>query len=314
MSFSTAARWVGSVICSTTGRAVLSLPWANKDRSRVSVMEILRYTAFSADPAGGNPAGIVLDAGGLDAADMQRIAADVGFSETAFLTPTGPTTARVRYFAPIAEVAFCGHATIASAVARAERVGTGPLSLESAAGLIEVSTTMGPDGIVATLVSVPPVLTELDPGVRAELLTALRLTEDDLDPHLPIRVSYSGNHHPIVGVPPAVLDHLDHDQQALSRLMAAQGWGATVAVVTRTADTEFEARNPFPPGGVREDPATGSAAAALGGYLRGLGLVEPPVRVTVRQGRHVGRPGLLTVDIPSGDGGIAVSGRAVPIG
>jgi len=65
---------------------------------------------------------------------------------------------------------------------------------------------------------------------------------------------------------------------------------------------------------VREDPATGSAAAALGGYLRALGLVRPPARVTVRQGRHVGRPGVLTVDIPDGDLGIAVSGTAVPIG
>ena len=104
-------------------------------------MEILRYTAFSTDPGGGNPAGIVLDAADLDAADMQRIAAEIGFSETAFLTPTGPGTADVRYFAPIAEVAFCGHATIASAVAMAERVGTGSLTLASAAGPIAVSTT-----------------------------------------------------------------------------------------------------------------------------------------------------------------------------
>ena len=82
-------------------------------------MEILRYAAFSGDPSGGNPAGIMLDATGLDDATMQGIAADIGYSETAFLTPTGPATARVRYFAPIAEVPFCGHATIASAVARA---------------------------------------------------------------------------------------------------------------------------------------------------------------------------------------------------
>src|SRR6478735_10217832 len=124
-------------------------------------MEILRYAAFSSDPAGGNPAGVVLDAGDLDDAAMQRIAADVGFSETAFLTPTGPTTARVRYFAPIAEVPFCGHATIASAVARAERGGAGPLTLDSAVGPIEVDTTNGQDGIVATLVSVPPKITGL---------------------------------------------------------------------------------------------------------------------------------------------------------
>ena len=254
-------------------------------------MEILRYTAFSTDPSGGNPAGVVLDAGDLDAAQMQQIAADVGFSETAFLTPTGPNTAAVRYFAPIAEVAFCGHATIASAVAWAERSGTGALTLDSAAGVIEVSTAPGPDGIVATLVSVPIRVSEIETSVAARLLAALRITRHDLDPALPLRVSYSGNSHPIVGVSPAVLDALDHDQSQLAALMAEQGWGATVAVVSRLAPTMFEARNPFPPGGVREDPATGSAAAALGGYLRALGLVEPPTTITVHQGRHVGRPG-----------------------
>ena len=276
-------------------------------------MEILRYTAFSTDPSGGNPAGVVLDAGDLDAHQMQQIAADVGFSETAFLTPTGPNTAAVRYFAPIAEVAFCGHATIASAVARAERSGTGDLTLDSPAGVIEVSTAPGPDGIVATLVSVPIRVSELESSVAARLLAALRITRNDLDPALPLRVSYSGNAHPIVGVTPAALDALDQDQSQLAGLMAEQRWGATVAVVSRLAPTVFEARNPFPPGGVREDPATGSAAAALGGYLRALRLIEPPARVTVRQGRHVGRPGLLTVDIPVGAGGIAVSGAAVPM-
>ena len=281
-------------------------------------MEILRYAAFSDEPGGGNPAGIVLDAGDLDDATMQRIAAEVGFSETAFLTPTGPGTARVRYFAPIAEVAFCGHATIATAVALAERAGTGRLTLDSAAGVIEVGTVAGAGGIVATLVSVPPRVSEIPDDVAGALLGALRLTSAELDGALPIRVSYSGNHHPIVGVPLPVLDRLDHDQRALAALMAEQGWGATVAVVAGTGvgsdgNAEFEARNPFPPGGVREDPATGSAAAALGGYLRALRLVDPPARITVRQGRHIGRPGVLTVDIPAGAGGIAVSGRAVPM-
>ncbi len=277
------------------------------------VMKFLRYAAFSSDPAGGNPAGIVLDAADLDDTAMQQIAADIGYSETAFLVTTGPARASVRYFAPIAEVPFCGHATIAAAVARAERVGTGMLTLDSPVGVIEISTTDGPDGITATLVSVPPLVTEIPDDVIDELLAALRLNLVDLDPALPIRVSYSGNHHPIVGVPLAVLDSLDHNQEALASLMAGQGWGATVAVVARIGDDEFEARNPFPPGGVREDPVTGSAAAALGGYLRALGLVEPPTRIVVRQGRHVGRPGLVTVDIPAGDAGVAITGRAVPI-
>ena len=78
--------------------------------------EVLRYTAFSATPDGGNPAGVVLGAGGLTAEQMLATAAEVGFSETAFLVPRGDRF-DVRYFSPRAEVSFCGHATIASAVA-----------------------------------------------------------------------------------------------------------------------------------------------------------------------------------------------------
>ena len=75
---------------------------------------------------------------------------------------------------------------------------------------------------------------------------------------------------------------------------------------------EFDSRNLFPVGTITEDPATGSAAAAFGGYLRSLSLVEPPSRVIVHQGSHVGRPSVLTVDIPP-SGGIVVSGGAVEI-
>lgn len=68
-----------------------------------------------------------------------------------------------------------------------------------------------------------------------------------------------------------------------------------------------------PPGGVVEDPATGAAAAAFGGYLRSLGLVVPPARITVRQGEDMGRPSRLLVDVPAGDAGIGVSGTAAPM-
>lgn len=275
-------------------------------------MDVLRYAAFTTDPSGGNPAGLVLDAEGLPDEEMQRIAAEVGYSETAFLAPTGRGAATVRFFSPLAEVPFCGHATIAAAVALAERDGAGELTLDSKAGPINVSTRSGPDGITATLVSVPPEVHELPDAVTGDLLGALRLQPPDLDPALPVRLVFVGNHHPVVGVTAEALEALDQDHDALGALMAEQGWGATVAVVSRTGHLEFDARNPFPPGGVREDPATGSAAAALGGYLRALGLIAVPARVTIEQGRHVGRPGVLTVDIGEA-GGIAVTGTAVPI-
>jgi PhzF family phenazine biosynthesis protein len=277
-------------------------------------MEILRYTAFSASPEGGNPAGVVLDATGVDAAEMQRLAAEVGYSETAFLEPRPDGAFTVRYFSPKAEVAFCGHATIASAVAYADRHGPGRLTYHTQAGVVEVSTTVDDIGTTATLVSVAPTTTDLADADLGELLSALRWSPDDLDPALPPRVAFAGAWHPILAARSRDrLARLDYDMAALGALMAARDW-TTVDLVWRQSPLEFEARNPFPPGGVFEDPATGAAAAALGGYLRALGLVTPPATVTIRQGAHMGRPGTLRVDIPAGsETGIAVTGTAAPL-
>ena len=109
--------------------------------------EILRYAAFTANGRGGNPAGVVLDARGLADADMLAIAADLGYSETAFLSGND-----IRYFSPLAEVPFCGHATIATAVALAERDGPGDVVLATASGPVPVRTQRDQHGrILATL-------------------------------------------------------------------------------------------------------------------------------------------------------------------
>ncbi|WP_116511953.1 PhzF family phenazine biosynthesis protein [Micromonospora sp. B006] len=278
-------------------------------------MDILRYAAFTADPAGGNPAGVVLDATGAGDAEMQRVAAQVGYSETAFLVPGEGGRFTVRYFSPKAEVPFCGHATIASAVAYAERHGPGVLHLETRAGLVAVATSVQADGITtATLTSVAPRSVPLAVGDLAALLAALRWSPDDLDATLPPRVAYAGAWHPIVAAASRQrLAELDYDMAALSALMAERDW-TTIDLVHRESELVFHARNPFPPGGVVEDAATGAAAAAFGGYLRELGLVRPSATVTVRQGEDMGRPSLLTVGIPADPGaGIAVTGTAVPI-
>ncbi|MEV4132022.1 PhzF family phenazine biosynthesis isomerase [Dactylosporangium sp. NPDC049742] len=276
-------------------------------------MEILRYSAFTTDPKGGNPAGVVLDAAGLDDAAMQAIATDVGYSETAFLFHEDGRV-RVRYFSPLAEVPFCGHATIATAAAYAERFGLGPLRFESRVGAIEVETRVGVDGLTATLRSVPPHTTPMADATVRELLAALRWDAADLDPALPVRVAYAGASHPIVaaGTRQRLAD-LDYDVPALTALMARHDW-TTVDLVWRESATVFHARNPFPPGGVYEDPATGAAAAALGGYLRELGLVEVPATLRVHQGDDMGRPSLVTVELAADPGsGVAVTGTAVPI-
>lgn len=281
-------------------------------------MEVLRYTAFSADPKGGNPAGVVLDATGAHEDEMLAVAAEVGYSETAFLTPREPGWFDVRYFSPLAEVPFCGHATIASAVAYADRYGHGTLRFDTPAGLIEVTTKsaghLSENRTTATLISVPPRTQGFSPGVLEALLRALHWDRADLDPRLPPRVAFGGAWHPIVAaVTRERLADLDYDFDALKLLMAEEDW-TTVDLVWRASPDTFYARNPFPPGGVVEDPATGAAAAAFGGYLRELGLVRPPALVTVHQGDDLGRPSVLTIGIPENlDSGIAVTGTAVPI-
>ncbi|WP_084523880.1 PhzF family phenazine biosynthesis protein [Nocardia inohanensis] len=278
-------------------------------------MGILRYAAFSSDPAGGNPAGVVLDATGLDAADMLATAAEIGYSETAFATPgEDEKTLDVRYFSPLVEVPFCGHATIATAVAYAERFGPGELVFRTQAGPVPVSTRRDAAGkLAATLVSVPPRSRDIGAGELDRLLAALRWDHPDLDAALPPRAAYAGAWHPVIAARTRErLADLDYDFAALGELMREMDW-ATVDLVWRERDDVFHARNPFPPGGIREDPATGAAAAALGGYLRELGLVEPPVTLTVFQGADMGRPGRIEVAVPPAPGGVAVSGTAVPI-
>ena len=278
--------------------------------------EILRYTAFSRDPDAGNPAGVVPDATGLDADAMQLIAAEVGFSETAFLRPdpADPSRLDVRYFSPLAEVPFCGHATIASAVALAERHGPGRIVLDTLAGEVVVHSRYDEDGaLVAALTSVTPRVEPIAVADLDEILAALRWEAGELDPALPSRVAYAGAWHPVLAV--ATRDRLaalDYDFDRLARLMAARAW-TTVQLVWRETDDRFHVRDPFPPGGVVEDPATGAAAAAFGAYLRALGLVTPPQRVVLLQGEDMGRPSRLTVDVPVGDGPITVTGHAVVI-
>lgn len=80
-----------------------------------------RLTAFSTNPEGGNPAGVWIGNALPDPVEMQRIAAEVGFSETAFIAPASGQDRIVRYYSPEAEVSFCGHATIASGVQLGEK-------------------------------------------------------------------------------------------------------------------------------------------------------------------------------------------------
>ncbi|MER5515980.1 PhzF family phenazine biosynthesis isomerase [Streptomyces sp. NPDC002763] len=277
--------------------------------------EVLRYTAFSGRPDGGNPAGVVLDASGLDDDGMLAIAAELGYSESAFLTVSaGERSYTVRYFSPKAEVPFCGHATVASAIALAERIGPGELVFATRAGTVPVKVTEAGGSVTATLTSVEPHVEEVADADLAEALAALGWPAADLDPAFPPRIAFAGARHLVLAAATrARLADLAYDFARLESLMHRLDL-TTVQLVWRESATVFHVRDPFPVGGVVEDPATGAAAAAFGAYARELGLVPEDAVLTLHQGQDLGRPGELTVTLYAGDPRVRVSGTGTRIG
>jgi PhzF family phenazine biosynthesis protein len=280
-----------------------------------TMTDVLRYAAFSSTPDGGNPAGVVLGAADLADDEMQAIAADVGYSETAFVVDSSGADRHryaLRYFSALAEVPFCGHATVATAVALAERHGVGALAFDTPVGEILVETVAGDGGITAALRSVPTSSERAaEEDVRRAHL-ALRWDAADLG-DLPPHVAFGGNDHLVLEVGSRErLADLDYDFDALKALMTQRHW-TTLQLIYIESDTVIHSRNPFPVGGVVEDPATGAAAAALGGYLRELGRVTRPSTITIHQGDDLGRPSTLLLHVDPDDPRVTVSGRAVRI-
>ena len=279
------------------------------------MVRIIRSAAFTSDPAGGNPAGVVLHAEGLDDAAMQRIAAEVDYAETAFVTGVGESNPSIRYFSPIAEVPFCGHATIATAVALVEHghVQVGELTFRTPVGPIVIRTARSDGAVSASFTSVEPVVDPMADETLAQLTDLIGVGAGDVSRVMPPALVFAGNIHPLLALTDRkVFDSFAFDPAAARSLMDRNGWPATIVIIHGTVDGGITARNIFPVGRITEDPATGSAAAAIGAYVRAHGLVSPPASVVIHQGEHVGRPSILTVEIPE-SGGITVSGTAVEI-
>lgn len=281
---------------------------------------VLRLAAFGDRGAGGNPAGVVIDApaGTLTDAIMQRTAVEVGYSETAFVVdgPVSPHRRRytVRYFSPAAEVPFCGHATVALAGAVASRIGPGKLTLDTMAGEVPVRTQLDATGkLTATLTSVQPAHRPVADEVVRQALDCFGWTSDDLDPLVRPAMAYAGAWHLVIVVRHrSLLRSMQYDYARLRRLSLEHGW-VTVHVAFRAAAALHHVRAPFPYGGVVEDPATGAGAAAYGAYLRETGLLAQGGRVIIHQGVDMGRPCVLDVDVPPA-GPVSVTGTAIPIG
>ncbi|MCR0980949.1 PhzF family phenazine biosynthesis protein [Roseomonas populi] len=272
-----------------------------------------RLAAFSDGEVGGNPAGVVVGPALPGADAMQAIAAEVGYSETAFAAPDGDGW-RVRYFAPAMEVPFCGHATIALGAALAIRRGDGVFPLVLNEGRITVEGRRTGTGLAAALQSPPTRSRPAGPDLAAEALTLFGYRPGDLDLRLPPSIAEAGARHLVLALRDrAALAAMRYDQEAGRAMMAANGL-VTISLVHAETPRLFHARNPFAAGGVYEDPATGAAAAALGGLLRDLGWPHGG-GIEIRQGEDMGAPSRLRAAITGEPGAsIRVSGevRVIP--
>jgi PhzF family phenazine biosynthesis protein len=272
-------------------------------------MNVLKIAAFSDGNTGGNPAGVLIGDVLPDAAKMQRLAAEVGFSETAFAAPDGDNW-RVRYFSPESEVPFCGHATIALGAALVRQFGDGifPLKLNQASITVEGFR----DGatIAAALQSPPTRSRPAPPELIAEALALLGYAATDLDPAIPPALIHGGADHLVLALKSREsLAAMRYELKAGQVLMRREG---LVTILLAYAETPrlFHTRNPFASGGVYEDPATGASTAAFAGYLRDISWPHGGA-IDVVQGEDMGMRSRLHADIaPEIGSSIRVSGTA----
>jgi PhzF family phenazine biosynthesis protein len=270
-------------------------------------MNVERLAAFADGASGGNPAGVVIGERLPGAAEMQAIAAEVGYSETAFAAPEGGGW-RVRYFAPAIEVPFCGHATIALGAALAARFGDARFDLTLNDGAISVEGARSGDDFTAALQSPPTRSSPAPTDLVAAALDLFGYQPGDLDARIPPAIAEAGARHLVLGLKSrellaAMRYELDRGRELMEKHALT-----TICLICAESPRLFHARNAFAIGGVVEDPATGAASAALGGYLRDLSWPHQG-RLEIVQGEDMGMRSRITVEItPKAGESIRVSG------
>jgi trans-2,3-dihydro-3-hydroxyanthranilate isomerase len=282
---------------------------------------------FTDQRFGGNPLAVIPDARGLAGADMQRIAREFNYSETTFVEPPADAanTAKVRIFTPASELPFAGHPNVGTAfvLGRMRSVFGNEigdvLRFEEGAGLVPVDLARR-DGQVAGASFRAPQDLKVGEEIACEIVAAcasLPLDEINTNRHKPVIAS--------VGLPFIIAQV--RSVEALAKAApetagfttARQRYGGSnerfsLFLYVRISKSRVRARMFAPLSKVLEDPATGSAAAALGGLLSSLD-EDGDLQIGIDQGIEMGRPSLISVRVEKrhGKASIIVSGSCVPV-
>jgi len=272
-------------------------------------MDALRIAAFSYNNKGGNPAGVVICSEMPTEKEMLETAKQIGYSETAFLKQVKDGW-RIRYFAPEMEIPFCGHATIASGAALGEHFGEGIYRLFINQGEVSVSVSKSETGVFIATLQSPETWSETAPQEYVnKILNEFNLSIEDLDANFPVRFAFAGAKHLIIVLKDRKkLAEMSYHFDRVKTLMQKESL-VTINMLWLESSQLFHSRNPFPPGGVYEDPATGAAAAALAGYLRDIEW-QGGNSFDILQGEDMGCPSRLSVQYTMNKGeSIKVSGE-----
>lgn len=261
---------------------------------------------FTDEPFGGNPLAVFPEAAGIGDARMQSIAREFNLSETVFIVPgTDGADANLRIFTPAYEMPFAGHPTVGAALilARDERIGA-TATLNVKAGMMAITVADG----VATIQAPQPAHTVDSPAPdAAAVASALGLRSGDV---------LAGDQSPVIcsaGVNFLFSHAVDRAALARARPGSPEGdtVGTALVALGDLAENIVHMRMFAPGAGIAEDPATGSAAAALPAYLRHMGLEKPAF--VIHQGDDMGRPSRIAVTVTTDDGGdhVQVGGGGV---
>jgi trans-2,3-dihydro-3-hydroxyanthranilate isomerase len=247
----------------------------------------------------GNPLAVVLDAGGLETAAMQAIAREFNHPETVFVFPPAERAhrARVRIFTPARELPFAGHPTVGTAVLLGLRDGAAAgreIVLEEGIGAVRCVLEAGGGDAGRACFALPQLPAEAGAAPdNATIAAALGIASAEIgfEGFQPSRWS-AGN--PFTFVPLAGLAVMARCNPDRPEFGAAFGTGGAYLFCRETVEPghAFHARMFAPAMGVREDPATGSAAAAFVGVL-GPHVGEGAHTLAIEQGYEMGRPSLI---------------------
>jgi trans-2,3-dihydro-3-hydroxyanthranilate isomerase len=254
---------------------------------------------FTAEPFAGNQLCVVPEPPAeLDAATMQLLAQEIGFSETSFVTAIRQGGYDVRIFTPVEELPFAGHPTLGTAFVLAGRGLVPPTVVQTcAAGDIPVVVDLAAE--TATLRQLPPVF-GAPFADRHAVATAAGLRDEDLADGPIVPVSTGIAHLMVSVVSEEALRRASRDDRGCTDV-TERADAESLYLFTVRRDGDVVARMFDRSVQIGEDPATGSAAGPLGVYLAEHRLAGMPGRVTVAQGEMVGRPSFLRVDVERSD-------------